>query len=84
MAAVVGVIANLFLWFGINLFFTETTYIDIGVLSFVSPDFTSLNIRVVAIAIVCGWLAIWQNVGLFWLLGIAASGGILAKIIAIG
>ena len=47
------------------------------------PNFTSLDLRVTLIAIICGWLALWRRVGLLWLLGISGLAGILSSMIAI-
>tara|TARA_Y100000991_G_C21959115_1_gene343577 strand:+ start:58 stop:1353 length:1296 start_codon:yes stop_codon:yes gene_type:complete len=83
MAAVVGVIANLFAWFALHLFFDKTTTLDLNITQILVPHFASLDLRVTAIAIVCGWLALWRHVGLFWLLGIAGLAGILSSMITI-
>ena len=47
------------------------------------PNFTSLDLRVTAIAIICGWLALYRRVGVLWLLGIAGLAGILSSVIKI-
>ena len=39
--------------------------------------------KVTAIAIICGWFALWRQVGLLWLLGIAGLAGILSSMITI-
>lgn len=83
MATVVGVIANLFTWFALHLFFDETTTLDLGPAQILLPNLVSLDLRVTTIAIICGWLALWHHVGLFWLLGIAGLAGILSSMIAI-
>ena len=79
MAAVVGVIANLFIWFALHLFFNKTSTFDFGVAQILLPNFATLDIRVTAIAIICGWLGFLSHVGLFSLLGIAALAGILSS-----
>ena len=83
MAAVVGVIANLFVWFALHLFFNKTTMFDLKIVQILVPNFASLDFRVTAIAAICGWLALWRHVGLFWLLGIAGLAGILSSVIKI-
>ena len=83
MAAVVGVIANLFVWFALHLFFDKTTTLNLTIAQILVPDFSSLDLRVTSIAIICGWLALRRNVGLFWLLGIAGLAGILSSMITI-
>ena len=84
MAAVVGVIANLFTWFALHLFFDENTTLDLDIAQILVPDFTSIDLRVTLIAIICGWLALWRHVGLLWLLGIAGLAGILSSMITMG
>ena len=83
MAAVVGVIANLFIWFALHLFFDKTTTLDLNIAQILLPNFESLDLRVTGIAIICGWLALWHHVGLLWLLGIAGLAGILSSMITI-
>ena len=84
MAAVVGVIANLFVWFALHLFFTETSLLQFGMIQLLSPDLASLDLRVVTITLLCAWLAFGRGVGLFWLLGMAAAAGAFTNLLAIG
>ena len=63
MAAVVGVIANLFTWFALHLFFDNTTTLDLNIAQILVPNFASLDLRVTAITVVCGWLALGRQVG---------------------
>ena len=83
MAAVVGVIANLFVWFALHLFFDKTKTLDLNIVQILVPNFASLDWQVTAIAILCGWLALWCHIGLLWLLGIAGLAGILSGMINI-
>ncbi len=83
MAAVVGVITNLFIWFALHLFFDENRIIDLGVAKILMPNLMSLDLRVTAIAVICGWLALRRHVGLLWLLGISGLAGILSNIIMV-
>ena len=83
MAAVVGVIANLFAWFALHLFFDKTTTLDLNIAQILVPNFVSLDLQVTAIAIICGWLALVRHVGLLSLLGVASLAGILFSVITI-
>ncbi len=83
MAAVVGVIANLFTWFALHLFFGKTSTLDLSFAQILLPNFASIDLRVTAIAIVCGWLALGRQIGLLSLLGLAALAGILSSKILI-
>ena len=55
-AAVVGVIANLAVWFGLHVFFADVTHRSIGFLTLWVPDVTTLDWRVVVLASLSGWL----------------------------
>lgn len=83
LAAVVGVIANLFVWFTLHLLFGETRVLDLDPAEILVPNLTSLDPRVTTIALACGWLALWHHVGLLWILGIAGLAGILSSVIII-
>ena len=84
MAAVVGVIANLFAWFALHLFFAETSMTDLGMIHILTPDLASLDLRVIAITPVCAFLAFGRGLGLFWLLGMAALAGAMMHLIPLG
>ena len=60
-AAVVGVIANLALWFALHVFFSEVTRSEIGPLTVWLPELASLEWRVVALALVSGYLLLWRH-----------------------
>jgi chromate transporter len=83
-AVVVGVIANLFAWFALHLFFAETSMTNIGMIHILTPDLASLDLRVIAIVLVCAFLAFWRGLGLFWLLGLAALAGAMMHLIPLG
>ena len=46
MAAVVGVIANLFAWFALHLFFDKTTVFDLKIVQILVPNFASVDLQV--------------------------------------
>lgn len=82
MAAVVGVIANLFVWFILHTAFSNLAVLNFGPISVLFPDFDSLNYIVIGIAAVCGAFAIWRKAGIFSILALAASLGIASTLIA--
>ena len=84
MAAVVGVIANLFAWFALHLFFAETSVTQLGMIQILTPDLASLDLRVIAITLICAFLAFGRGLGLFWLLGLAALVGAMIHLVPIG
>jgi len=55
-AAVVGVIANLSVWFALHVFFSEITILEIGFISLLVPDPYSLDWRVLPILLVTAFL----------------------------
>jgi chromate transporter len=55
-AAVVGVILNLTVWFGLHVLFARVHHTDSGPLSFLLPDPTSVNLRTVLLAVVAALL----------------------------
>ena len=81
MATVVGVIANLFAWFALHLFFAETSMTHIGVMHILTPSLASLDLQVIAITSVCAVLAFGRGLGLFWVLGLAALAGAMMHLI---
>ena len=83
MAAVVGVIANLFTWFALQLFFDQTMTLDFIIVQILVPNFASLDLQVISIAAICTWLTLCCNAGIFWLIGFAGLAGILSSLIAI-
>ena len=84
MAAVVGVIANLFVWFALHLFFSKTMVTDLAMIHILTPDLASLDLRVIAITLVCAFLAFGRGLGLFWLLGLAALAGAMLHLVPLG
>ncbi|MEP4770632.1 MAG: chromate efflux transporter [Roseibium sp.] len=77
-AAVAGTILNLAIWFTINVLFSQTDTIRIGVLDLIWPDFSSLDVRLLAIAGIAIALVFWAKRGMFTVLGTTAGLGFLA------
>ena len=76
MAAVVGVITNLFVWFSIHVFFTETIRIKFASLDFLVPNISSFDPKIFFVAFICALMSIFLRLNLFWIIGVAALGGI--------
>jgi chromate transporter len=72
-AAVVGVILNLGIWFGLHVFFGTVTRIQTGPLTLWTPDLATLDWRVVALAAISGYLLLWRHWGIPAVLGVAAA-----------
>ena len=77
MAAVVGVIANLFLWFVLHILFTDLTIQNYGPVSLLVPDVTTTNPTVILIAVICGALVFWRQAGLFTILVTSSALGMI-------
>ena len=81
MAAVVGVIANLSLWFALHVFFATVSVATLGPLRLTLPDPTTLNLAQLAIALLCGWLLLRRHWNLPLVLGLAALAGAAISLI---
>jgi len=71
-AAVVGVIANLSLWFAAHVFFRSVTRIDSAPFHMILPDVTTLNLTSGIIAIVAAILLLRLHQSLILVLALAA------------
>ncbi len=71
-AAVVGVIANLSLWFALHVLFSTVSIETFGPIRFILPDITSLDITALAIGLTSGWLLLVRHVPLPGVLALAA------------
>ncbi len=79
-AAVVGVILNLALWFALNVAFTDLHTVSLGPFQALVPEPTSLNRRILFLAIVSAVLLLMLRWNMVLVLGICAMGGILVSI----
>jgi chromate transporter len=71
-AAVVGVIANLSLWFALHVLFAALPEFTFGPLRLVLPDPGSLRLIPALIAGFAAWALLWRHWPLLWVLGISA------------
>jgi chromate transporter len=76
-AAVVGVIANLSLWFAAHVFFGQISRMATGPIDMILPQLSSLNPVAVMIATLAGWLLLWRHWNLIAVLFICAVAGLL-------
>jgi chromate transporter len=78
-AAVVGVIANLGVFFAVHTLFSETRQIDVSVLSVELPELSTLRVVPLVIAVVAAVLifrlrwSVLRTLGVCALLGLAAG-----------
>ncbi len=75
-AAVVGVIANLSLWFALHVLFRKVGQADIGIGSIWWPDWTSLDVKALAIGIAAATILFGFKWGIIRTLAICAGAGL--------
>ncbi len=76
-AAVVGVILNLSVWFGLHVLFTQVTPTDIGLIRLWWPDPGSIDWRVGILVLLSGVLLLKLHWSVFRVLSVAALCGVL-------
>ena len=74
-AAVVGVIANLGLWFGLHVLFGAPGEWRVGLLTLPVPDWQALDYYALAIAVLAGIALIRCGIGMMLVLAVAALAG---------
>jgi chromate transporter len=80
-AAVVGVIANLALWFGLRVLFAEVRRVGLGPVGLDIPVLASLDLLALALAALAATCLFGIRIGLLPTLGIAAAVGLVAKLV---
>ena len=78
-AAVVGVILNLAVWFSLHVFFAHVTLVQAGPLLLWTPDPTSLDLRVVALAALSAFLLLIRHWNIAAVLGVASAAALALK-----
>ncbi|MET1412840.1 chromate efflux transporter [Roseibium sp. HPY-6] len=78
-AAVAGTILNLAVWFALNVLFTQTRSLEIGVLSVLSPVPESLDPVLAGIALLAAFLVFVARRGITVVLAVTAALGLIAK-----
>jgi chromate transporter len=82
IAAVVGVVLNLSVWFGLHVLFGDVNQVQQGWLTLWVPDLSSFDWRVLVLAIASGLALLRLHVPLLYvLLGAAIGGWVLATMI---
>lgn len=80
-AAVVGVIANLALWFALHVFFTRTSLVQWGPLRATIPDLATFDPRAMALAVVAAAMLFALRLGIVPVLALAGGAGIALRMI---
>ncbi|MDQ3558284.1 MAG: chromate efflux transporter [Pseudomonadota bacterium] len=79
-AAVVGVIANLALWFGLHVLFAEVGAATIGPVSLPAPDWSSFDPAAALIALAAGVALLRLHANVVLVLGLAAAAGAVLRL----
>ncbi len=80
-AAVVGVILNLSLWFGLNVFFASVERLPVGPAALWWPDLTTFQPGAILLALVAGWMLLARKWDLLVVLGLMAGLGVVWSLI---
>ena len=75
-AAVVGVIANLSVWFAVHVLFARVGIFAAGPVRVIAPDWTSFDWRAALLAALAAVLLLRFRIGVLKLLALAAAGGL--------
>ncbi len=79
-ASVVGVLANLALWFALNTLFKQVGELRFGWLKFSWPNWLSLDVQAVSIALIAAVMLIYFKRGMIQTLGFCAILGVSLKL----
>ncbi|MCW8088262.1 chromate efflux transporter [Sabulicella glaciei] len=80
-AAVVGVILNLALWFGLRVLFADVREVRLGILEVDLPVLGSLDLLALGLAALAAVCVFWLKLGLVRTLGVTAAAGLVLKLI---
>jgi chromate transporter len=76
-AAVVGVIANLSLWFALHVLFGSLSVWQAGPLRLTLPDPASLDVTAALLALAAGWLILVRHMDLLLVLALSAAAALV-------
>ncbi len=79
-AAVVGVIANLSLWFALHVLFSDHAQWQMGPLNILVPQIQSLNPLALFLSVLAGIMLLWRKWDLLIVLAVCALAGLLMSI----
>jgi len=80
-AAVVGVIANLSLWFALHVLFASVPEVDFGPMQLALPELATWRPVPTLIAVAAGLALLWRHWPLLWVLALAAAASGLASLL---
>lgn len=82
-AAVVGVIANLALWFCLRVLFRSLHEVQIGWLRFDVPNPTTVDLNALVLSLLAAACLFWLRLGVLPTLGIAAAAGVAIRLLGL-
>lgn len=81
-AAVTGTILNLAVWFSLHVFFGRLSTEDAGWIKAPLPDFASVDLVAVLLAMLAAWLVFRARLGVATVVGVSAAAGLVARTLA--
>ena len=81
MAAVVGVIANLSLWFALHVLFGRVDDVTHGPLHLILPDLATIRPGALILGLLAGWLLLIRHWPLVAVLGLSAGLSVLVTLL---
>lgn len=78
-AAVVGVVANVALWFALHVLFWEVGTAHIGPLQFAFPDPDTLNVQAFLLSGLAFLLLFWMRMGVLGVLGLCGAAALVLR-----
>jgi chromate transporter len=81
-AAVVGVVLNLALWFGLHTLFREVRETNYGPLSFDAPALASLDLPALTLAAAALFAVFRLKLGTMWVLAACAAAGVAIRLLS--
>ncbi len=80
-AAVVGVILNLTVWFGLHVIFAKVDVVSLGLMRLVVPELISVDLLALSLSLCAAFLLVRVHFGLLKLIGLAALAGLGLKLV---
>ena len=82
-AAVVGVILNLALWFGLHVIFKTVRLTTWGPLKLWTPDVATVDWRIIALTAISAFLLLWRHWNIMAVLAVAGGGALALRLAGI-
>jgi chromate transporter len=80
-AAVVGVILNLSLWFGLHVVFAEVARVKAGLIDMAWPGWATLDWAALALSLIAAFALLRLHLGIIWTLALTAALGLAWRLV---